>query len=191
MPASRRLPNPTPHTATHTGTCQVCLVRKKLPWGKLPRHGEGGLCPGAFQLPLELDSALILAGVPALEARLALILAEIEARGPGKGNPEDVWANVYRPVRYVHQGAPWRWTQGKATQMNGLPVFHLETPFAEHRVMRGPEDRTLADVVDTLNAHYAAEVLQPRAQALRSEIESRRRLLADWAPHPERLTPLK
>ncbi len=52
--------------ATHTGTCQICGSRQKLPKGKLSLHGYtkrwgffNGICTGAEHLPFEQDISLI------------------------------------------------------------------------------------------------------------------------------------
>lgn len=194
--------------ATHSGECQICGRKQKLPGGRLSKHGYTkrwgffeGTCPGAEELPFEQSKDLIEPIVVSTESRLASLRTESKSLKAGTladGNVALV--HHYFGGRTERGHYEWieteifaefvKWSDGISEGgSEGYCRFSYKAEDKDHRI---DVDYQCGHSLDAarryLNTRYAEYELDRRANELQSYVDWQRGRLANWAP--KELTPV-
>ena len=191
--------------ATHTGECQVCGCRQKLPNGKLSTHGYTtrcgffeGVCYGAKHLPLELSKGLIDGAIQRASYMLAETKAESIALRAGQmlaGGK--AWVHVYSSGRDTrgHYRSGYTWTQCLIeTEDRQLEkgFTYLIGWYSDDDKKKSLQincgEKTAEQVKNRLNCRYA-DHLDHKASELEKYISWQQARIRDWKPRE--LTPVE
>lgn len=175
--------------ATHTGLCQWCEARHKLPRGRLAKHGYTvrnhwfeGVCAGSDELPYELSCDLIQASIDAAKEQREHCLVKIaktEAIVPVV--ERKAWLYVYRPDLSSRKIGPvYRWEQHELTQQaNGTWIYRDPRGLPQ----KCPHHGTLEQIVAKGKAAYLAH-LRSGLEDIKAYIQRQRQRIKEWKVRP-------
>lgn len=183
--------------ATHTGQCQVCDARQKLPGGVLAKHGYTrrfhffeGVCVGAGHLPFEQDTSLIQGMIDMARQRAADLRARAADERQG-ANPDSCWYHMYLVDQRGRGSYEWRMTRLRQGEYNQIQYEHpadgRQREPAWKRVYGGmPYD---LQVCAQACAEQHAKYLEGVAEECDRYVTWQEGRIANWQPQP--LTPIE
>lgn len=197
--------------ATHKGSCQCCGRLQKLPDGKLAKHGYVvagygyfvGVCRGAGYLPFEQSFDQVARYVREAKEVLARFETSIAEWSKPSTEPQ-AWLRTYvqggglLPGRYVwcyvpiiateHPSDAYTYKQPSGDVVNIPASVYLTFEFVDkagkkkHLSDFYGTPRSLAELVNHLNAEYVTRELQPEANRIARYIKWQRERIKSWKP---------
>jgi hypothetical protein len=189
--------------ATHSGTCQICGARQKLPHGILAKHGYNvkwgffsGVCNGADHLPFEQSCDLVEAAIVAARMQIEVIAERIEAIRKQGGSR--AWNNSYITDPRTRK-SEYRWVEVEVKKVHRViectgyeydKLVHVREDGKETDLYDNVhEDNAVENVAARMNEQYIKQVLQTRVANLKQYIAWQQERVASWKPAA--LTPVK
>jgi hypothetical protein len=177
------------HAAKHSGTCQVCGSKQKLPRGVLALHGYttalgffSGTCRGSGHLPLEQSCDLAKQAVSWTEARIAQLEAQVRCL-TAPPTEARAWVQI---TKYVG-----RKTIKSAAKVeievdgNGRPFYVTcgDRPMRTSAFQLGMPSASALEMAAHLNRQHANVVTREIGMAA-AYLADLRRMIAAWQPRP-------
>lgn len=198
--------------ATHSGTCQLCFARQKLPGGVLSQHGYTtrwgffeGVCPGSKHLPYELSCDLI------EDARERQIAKAAELRATAQNyrtldytGVSRAWMRVYFSAKFQGETSGYQWREVNIVEVEPITCRDgtvIKQFVYEYKVREETKrercdlyslegERTLPNIIRHYNSRFADHLDQEAAQ--RDDYAAHLlKMLRAWKHAPEALVPVK
>lgn len=177
--------------ATHTGECQWCGRRQKLPGGALAKHGYelrngfmSGICHGSGALPYEVSCDLIEESIAVAERTIAHhrdTAAKLRARGP-KADDLLAYHKRYHPeLSSRSRGAVHLWCEVELFADEKGRICWRERRFGKPASEPLHRYGNIASIAAELRRTYA-DSLEREAASLAEYAARQRQRIAEWAP---------
>lgn len=177
--------------STHSGHCQICGRRHKLPGGMLAKHGYAvknrgqggyftGVCFGSDRLPYELDHNALDLDIERAKDYLANIPARIEALLAS----DSTTVTLMLSRGHAYRDQPVTGTIVETGKEFFQDMFKLVAQDGSEWKVRNNSHRTKT-ALDFCKQHRAgiANNLENEARMMQHHIEAQQKRRADWNPN--------
>jgi hypothetical protein len=172
--------------ATHSGECQICGKRQKLPNGLLSNHGYSvkwnmflGICPGAIVLPYELSCDAIKENLVHVQSRIDNLearLLEIQLRTGSIG-----YVMLYKSPTWEDRTGGYYWEELEFIEKEaGYGSIGYVLQCGKQVFNHGLYSRTVEGMAREGDQKYIKHVLSPRIRGLKNYKQWAIDRIANW-----------